>query len=578
MNAKRARSLVLVAAIVLGWLIVMIELGVAIAPGLSDLVGAPLQAVPGIGIPALVLVDIPLAFTLTLFGLGFVVPHGLLGRTQGCATLIVSLVVLLGGCLTVVLAFGLLMVMLALIGSFFGIVVYLALWGNFAREAAAVILAFLLMSKLVIGAGLLVSNQRYLQNRGLVLLWLTSLVANVIVAFLHGLLPRPVVSILDAVAAIILADPRDRVGRPAPHRRCHLDRPRPSAGQGAVAGARPVAAGRQRGRRALEQRFSGHIRARLERQLGLDERFEDRAGLVPDGHPAARRPEAHQVDLGRLIGRHVNVLVLARVDILLGPRWLRQLDAYAGAPVVVQGQSADRARLRGDADPTRESEVDPPAESIGAHVVRSARSTGGGAGAMSCRTSGIPSGETDSSLRSTEMPQLPTPKTRRTTRTTRSRRGTFIAAPARGQRDGLPRPSPDRGRLGADPADPDAGDLAIEPLGARERPDDVDPVEAVRHGLELSASLDGDRGGVDDEGVCPCATAPSSIDSNVSVVISAVATSVASSLPPARSSSVARSSMLASDRAEPSPTATISSGSTASTVWTTSHQGPVGAR
>ena len=130
MNAKRARSLVLVAAIVLGWLIVMIELGVAIAPGLSDLVGAPLQAVPGIGIPALVLVDIPLAFTLTLFGLGFVVPHGLLGRTQGCATLIVSLIVLLGGCLTVVLAFGLLMVMLALIGSFFGIAVYLALWGT----------------------------------------------------------------------------------------------------------------------------------------------------------------------------------------------------------------------------------------------------------------------------------------------------------------------------------------------------------------------------------------------------------------------------------------------------------------
>jgi hypothetical protein len=204
-NAKRARTLVLVAAIVLGWVIVMIELGTAMAPGLSDLVGAPLQAVPGIGIPALVLVDIPLAFTLTLFGLGFVVPHGLLGRTQGCATLIVSLIVLLGGCLTVLLAFGLLMVMLALIGSFFGIVVYLALWGNFAREAAAVILAFLLTSKLVIGASLIVSNQRYLQNRGLVLLWLTSLIANVIVAFLHGLLPRPVVSILDAVAAIILA-------------------------------------------------------------------------------------------------------------------------------------------------------------------------------------------------------------------------------------------------------------------------------------------------------------------------------------------------------------------------------------
>jgi hypothetical protein len=204
-NVAKLRSLALVAAIVLSWVIVAIELGVAIAPPLADLIGAPLASVPGIGIPALALVDIPLAFTLTLFGLGFVVPHGVLGRTQGCATLLLSLLVLIGGCLTVVLAFGLLMVMLALVGSFFGIVVYLALWGDFARDAAGVILAFLFMSKLVIGACLLLSNPRYLQNRGLVLLWATSLVANIVVSFLHALLPRPLVSILDAVAAIILA-------------------------------------------------------------------------------------------------------------------------------------------------------------------------------------------------------------------------------------------------------------------------------------------------------------------------------------------------------------------------------------
>ena len=56
---------------------------------------------------------------------------------------------------------------------------------------------------------------------------------------------------------------------------------------------------------------------------------------------------------------------------------------------------------------------------------------------------GHPSGETDSSLRSAEMPQLPTPKRRRTTSTMRSRRGTFIAATCSPPRDGLPR-LPDR--------------------------------------------------------------------------------------------------------------------------------------
>ena len=51
---------------------------------------------------------------------------------------------------------------------------------------------------------LVIAHQRFLQNRGLVLIVLTSLVAGIVVSFLHGFVPLILVSITDAVAAIII--------------------------------------------------------------------------------------------------------------------------------------------------------------------------------------------------------------------------------------------------------------------------------------------------------------------------------------------------------------------------------------
>lgn len=200
----RYRRWFLPAAVVLSWVVVIVEIGSGVVPALLDVLGAQ-AAAPGIGITAMALVDIPMAFTLTLIGLGFVLSHALIGRTQGCATMVLALVILLAALVAIFAALGLLLLMLALVASFFGLPVYLAAWGDFDRTGAAAILGFLLSSKLVIGLAMLLSNPRYLQNRGLVLLWLTTLLANVIVALLHGLVPHPAVSILDAVAAIIVA-------------------------------------------------------------------------------------------------------------------------------------------------------------------------------------------------------------------------------------------------------------------------------------------------------------------------------------------------------------------------------------
>jgi hypothetical protein len=201
----KLRKPFLLAAIILSLLVVAIELGTGAFPNLMKFLNGPSEGPPGVGIPTMALIDIPLAFTLILFGLGCIVPHPALARIQGCATLIVGILVLLGAIVAVFLALTLLLLMIGLIASFFGIIVYLAVFGDFARELAGVILGFLLMLKVAIAILLVLAHQRFLENKGLVVLVVTSLVANVIISFLHGLVPIVVVSITDAVAAIILA-------------------------------------------------------------------------------------------------------------------------------------------------------------------------------------------------------------------------------------------------------------------------------------------------------------------------------------------------------------------------------------
>jgi VanZ family protein len=57
--------------------------------------------------------------------------------------------------------------------------------------------------KLAFAACLVLAHPRFLQNKGLVLIVLTSLLANVIISFLHGFVPVFLVSITDLIAALI---------------------------------------------------------------------------------------------------------------------------------------------------------------------------------------------------------------------------------------------------------------------------------------------------------------------------------------------------------------------------------------
>jgi hypothetical protein len=161
---------------------------------------------PGLGVPYLALLDGLLLLTLALMGASLIIPERVHGRVQGLVTLIGAVVALLAGLAMLFAAIGLLLLMVGLFTAVpFGTIAYLAVWGFFNRGGAAGTLGLLMMLKVVAAVCLVLAHQRFLQNKGLVLLILTSLLANAIVSFLHGLVPIVLVSITDALGAIVVS-------------------------------------------------------------------------------------------------------------------------------------------------------------------------------------------------------------------------------------------------------------------------------------------------------------------------------------------------------------------------------------
>ena len=163
------------------------------------------EAPPGLGLPCLALLDGLLAFTALLMGLPFLLSDRLQGRLVGITSVIVSFLVFLACLLLIFITLAKVLLMIGLFTAFpFGTAAYMAIWGFFDRAAATASLGLLLFLKLVFGGCLLLAQQRFLQNKGLLLIFATSLLANFVISFLHALVPRPLVSITDGVAAIIV--------------------------------------------------------------------------------------------------------------------------------------------------------------------------------------------------------------------------------------------------------------------------------------------------------------------------------------------------------------------------------------
>jgi hypothetical protein len=161
---------------------------------------------PGIGIPYMALLDGIILFTVALIALSNVISYRIHGRVQGIATFIFALIIIITGIVMAVVALALVLLMVGLLLAVpFGTLAYLARYGFFNTGGAAGALALLMTLKILFAACLVATNPRYLQNKGLVLLITTSLVANIILAFLHGFVPRFLVSITDGIGAIVVA-------------------------------------------------------------------------------------------------------------------------------------------------------------------------------------------------------------------------------------------------------------------------------------------------------------------------------------------------------------------------------------
>jgi hypothetical protein len=186
--------------------------GCATPGGRADLTNQVEQArltqppTPGLGVPAIVLVDAVLLLVLLVMATALVVPARIHGRVQGIVGAVVSILVILAAIVTAFRALAQLVVMVSLLLAFpFGTIVYLVIWGFFDRGGAAVALGLLMLIKVVAAICLAVAHQSFVIDKGLLLIVAASLIAGLVVSFLHALVPGVLVSITDAIAAIVVA-------------------------------------------------------------------------------------------------------------------------------------------------------------------------------------------------------------------------------------------------------------------------------------------------------------------------------------------------------------------------------------
>jgi hypothetical protein len=195
----RLRIPLFIIAIILIAVVVLVE---AATSAVSDWVGAD---TPGVGITTLAIMDGLALYTVLLMGLALIIQEGAQGKIQGIITLIVSLLTLIGTFIFIfVLLFKLILMVSLLLATPFGTIAYFALFGDFDTDSATVTLSLMMTLKLAFAVFLVFAHQRFLENKGLVLVILTCLLTNFLVSFLHALVPGFLVSITDALAGIIV--------------------------------------------------------------------------------------------------------------------------------------------------------------------------------------------------------------------------------------------------------------------------------------------------------------------------------------------------------------------------------------
>jgi hypothetical protein len=175
---------------------------------LSDPANAALtgDTPPGSGIRYLALVDGLLLFTVLLLGSSVIFSQRVYARVQGIVTFVAALLWIVGSFVLALVAFVKLLLMIGLfVAPPFGTIAYLVVWGWFPVGNAAVVLGLLLFLKLVFVGFLVAAQPRFLRVKGLMILVAVSVILQLVLGLIHGILPRVVVSIGDEFWAVITA-------------------------------------------------------------------------------------------------------------------------------------------------------------------------------------------------------------------------------------------------------------------------------------------------------------------------------------------------------------------------------------
>jgi hypothetical protein len=125
-------------------------------------------------------------------------------RVQGIPSLIIAIVVIIAGIVTLVKSFVSLLIMLALIPSLIGFLVYLALF-SFDSGDASVVLGAITFFKIAFAVVLVLAGQSFLKSKGLIIMIAVSLGCDLLLSILHGLVPGILFPVTDAIGAIIIA-------------------------------------------------------------------------------------------------------------------------------------------------------------------------------------------------------------------------------------------------------------------------------------------------------------------------------------------------------------------------------------
>lgn len=200
------RKPVFVVALVVIGLTVLVELSsIAFVGNAVPAANSLGVGVAGQGIPSMSILDGLIFYAILVMAVALILPERFQSKIQGIATIIVAVVLLLACIVRIFVDLQMLFLMIGLLLAVpFGTLVYLALWGNFQTGTADTALNLIMFLKIVFCVCLVIAQQRFLKNKGLVLIILTSLLANLVIAFLYGLVPGFLVSILDEVAAIVV--------------------------------------------------------------------------------------------------------------------------------------------------------------------------------------------------------------------------------------------------------------------------------------------------------------------------------------------------------------------------------------